>query len=52
MHVVCVCVCVQSRKDLIQPFNEGETRVLVCTDLASRGIHHDKVKFNSCNSVL
>ena len=43
---VCVCVCVlftQSRKDLVQPFTEGETRVLVCTDLASRGIHFDKV---------
>ena len=33
----------QSRKDLIQPFCEGQTRVLVCTDLASRGIHHEKV---------
>ena len=33
----------QRRKDLMQPFCDGETRVLVCTDLASRGIDHDKV---------
>ena len=33
----------QSRKNLMAPFCDGETRVLVCTDLASRGIDHDKV---------
>lgn len=33
----------QSRKDLMGPFSDGETRVLVCTDLASRGIDNDKV---------
>jgi superfamily II DNA/RNA helicase len=36
------------RKDLMQPFCDGETRVLVCTDLASRGIHHDKVHVYTC----
>ena len=41
----CVCVTgfMQSRKNLMAPFCDGETRVLVCTDLASRGIDHDKV---------
>ena len=28
----------------MEPFIEGRTRVLVCTDLASRGIDHDKVQ--------
>lgn len=37
------CVYMQSRKHLMRPFCEGETRVLVCTDLASRGIDYDKV---------
>ena len=41
----------------MQPFSDGETRVLVCTDLASRGIHNDKVtktlcKIRRCRAVI
>ena len=52
INTECTCVCwFQSRKGLMRPFSDGETRVLVCTDLASRGIDNDKVCVCVCVCV-
>ena len=34
---------VQKRKNLLKEFQEGDCKVLVCTDIASRGIDTSKV---------
>ena len=39
-----LCVCVQDRKNLLKRFKAEETRVLVCTDIASRGIDCSHVR--------
>ena len=43
--VVFKVLCVQqNRKNLLKTFLEGDSRVLICTDIASRGIDSSKVK--------
>ena len=36
-------VALQNRKDLLKGFQQGESKVLVCTDIASRGIDTSRV---------
>ena len=36
----------QNRKDILKEFQQGDTKVLVCTDIASRGIHSSHVSWN------
>lgn len=37
-------VCLQDRKNLLKEFKEGKSRILVCTDIASRGIDSSHVR--------